>query len=51
MSRKKRKGKVSTREAKRRQGQEWRDKGGHYIDDGDGGVVKATPVKGGFELS
>lgn len=51
MARKKRKGKISAREAKRRQGQTWCTKGGHYLDDGDGGSVKATPVKGGFKLS
>lgn len=49
MSRKKHKGKISAREQKRRQEQQWRDKGGYYLDGESGGRIKATPIKKGIK--
>ena len=46
---KKRKG-VSPSEAARRKEQSFKSKDGSLLDDGDGGVIRANPVKGGWRL-
>jgi hypothetical protein len=41
---------ASAREVARRREQSFKDKGGSLLDDGDGGVIRANPVKGGWRL-
>ena len=42
--------KISQKELQRRQRQRDRDNGVSYLLDEDGGAIKATPVKGGYQL-